>query len=257
MAAGLLLSGCGGGSSEPQSTAATESSTQAGAKPSAAVPGSADAEGSSQAKPGQSQPAPPSDQSAKAPSSAQGQVPGQGQKHGPAIAQPKGEREQAPAPADVSQLTVADMGLSSPSLPSGSGGPVSLSAAYTCDGKGDWPDLSWTGIPPGSAELILYAMNMTPVEGKLFVDWAVAGLDPGLTGIESGKLPKGAVVGTNGFGKRGYEICPEGPETYLFAIYALPRALSPKPGFDAREMRQQILDVSGNVGLLSVSYTRG
>ena len=85
----------------------------------------------------------------------------------------------------------------------------------------------------------------------------MAGLEPGLTGIEAGKLPKGAVVGTNSFGKRGYEICPEGSEIYIFAVYALPRALSPAPGFDARELRHQVLDVSGNVGLLSLAYSRG
>jgi phosphatidylethanolamine-binding protein (PEBP) family uncharacterized protein len=149
------------------------------------------------------------------------------------------------------------MSLSSPSLPSSSSGPALLTATYTCDGKGQWPALSWSGVPAGSAELILYAMNIAPVQGRLFVDWAVAGLDPGLTGIDDGELPKGAVVGTNSFGKRGYEICPEGSETYLFAVYALPRALSPQPGFDARELRKEVLDVSGNVGLLSLAYTRG
>jgi hypothetical protein len=100
-------------------------------------------------------------------------------------------------------------------------------------------------------------MNIAPVAGKLFVDWAVAGIDPALTGIEAGKLPKGSIVGTNSLGKQGYEICPEGAETYIFALYALPTALSPKPGFDARDLRQRILEVSGNVGLFPVAYARG
>jgi phosphatidylethanolamine-binding protein (PEBP) family uncharacterized protein len=259
VAAGLLLSGCGGGSSDPESSAATEGPTTEAAAPGAGAPGSATAaENPSQAQSAQGSPAPAGD---RAPGSAAAQ-PGQqasgpGQKHGPAIAQPKGGREQAPSPAEVSQLTVADMSLSSPSLPSSSSGPALLTATYTCDGKGQWPALSWSGVPAGSAELILYAMNIAPVQGRLFVDWAVAGLDPGLTGIDDGELPKGAVVGTNSFGKRGYEICPEGSETYLFAVYALPRALSPQPGFDARELRKEVLDVSGNVGLLSLAYTRG
>jgi phosphatidylethanolamine-binding protein (PEBP) family uncharacterized protein len=149
------------------------------------------------------------------------------------------------------------MTLTSPSVPPGPGGPAPLPAAYTCDGAGGWPALAWSGVPAGSAELILYAMNIAPVGGKLFVDWAVAGIDPALSGIEPSKLPKGTTVGTNSFGKRGYEICPEGSETYVFAVYALPRALSPRPGFDARELRKEILDVSGNVGLLAVAYSRG
>ena len=43
----------------------------------------------------------------------------------------------------------------------------------------------------------------------------------------------------------------------MFAIYALPQALSRKQGFDARELRKEILDVSGNVGLLPAVYERG
>ena len=36
--------------------------------------------------------------------------------------------------------------------------------------------LQWQGIPTDSRELILFAMNAAPVEGRLFFDWAVAGL---------------------------------------------------------------------------------
>ena len=50
-------------------------------------------------------------------------------------------------------------------------------------------------MPAGTAELVLYVMNVQPVEDRLFVDWAVAGIDPSLEGIEAGELPKGAVVG--------------------------------------------------------------
>jgi phosphatidylethanolamine-binding protein (PEBP) family uncharacterized protein len=255
MLAGLLLSGCGGGSSEAQGTAGSTATTAGEDSVAATSPGApGEKSGASKADhqaqgDGQGQAAAPKGASAPG---AQGT-----EKHGPRIAQPKGPREQAATPAEVSELTVADMHLTSPSLPAGSGGPTPLTATYTCDGKGEWPALSWGGVPAGTAELILYAMNIQPVEGKLFVDWAVAGLEPGLTGIEAGKLPKGAVVGTNSFGKRGYEICPEGSEIYIFAVYALPRALSPAPGFDARELRRQVLDVSGNVGLLSLAYSRG
>jgi phosphatidylethanolamine-binding protein (PEBP) family uncharacterized protein len=247
----LLLSGCGGGSSADTNTTASSATTAANDNP-ATAPASPGASG------GQSGATPKTDKAsaggqAAAPKSASAPgAQGATEKHGPRIATPKGPREQAPTPAEVSELTVADMHLASPSLPAG----APLTATYTCDGEGKWPALSWGGVPTGTAELILYAMNAQPVGGKLFVDWAVAGLDPGLTGIEAAKLPKGAVVGTNSFGKRGYEICPEGSEIYIFAVYALPRALSPEPGFDARELRRAVLDVSGNVGLLSLTYSR-
>ena len=253
-----LLSGCGGGSSTAQgTTSSTSSSSSSAAGKDSATATSPGAPGEKSSKASKADKA-SADGQATAPKSASAPGAQQGtEKHGPRIAAPKGPREQAPTPAEVSELTVADMHLTSPSLPAGTGGPAPLTATYTCDGEGKWPALSWGGVPPGTAELILYAMNVAPVEGKLFVDWAVAGLEPGLTGIEAGKLPKGAVVGTNSFGKRGYEICPEGSEIYIFAVYALPRALSPAPGFDARELRRAVLDVSGNVGLLSLTYSRG
>jgi phosphatidylethanolamine-binding protein (PEBP) family uncharacterized protein len=153
---------------------------------------------------------------------------------------------------------VADISLQSPAIVAANGNPGALAATYTCDGKDSWPELRWAGVPSGTKELILYAMSVQPVEEQLFVDWAVAGLDPSLTGIEAGELPKGAILGTNGFGKRGYSICPAGSgEIYMFALYALPHPLSPPKGFDARELRKEILDVSGNVGLLPAVYARG
>jgi phosphatidylethanolamine-binding protein (PEBP) family uncharacterized protein len=187
-----------------------------------------------------------------------GQGAGQGQKQGPRIAQPKGPPEQAPTPAQVANATVADMRLESPAIIAAAGSPGHLAATYTCDGENSWPELHWSGVPAGTAELAVFAMNIQPVEGQLFVDWAVAGLDPGLEDIEAGKLPKRAILGTNGFGKRGYSICPPGAgEIYMFAVYALPTALSPPKGFDSRELRKEVLGVSGNVGLLPAVYARG
>ena len=101
-------------------------------------------------------------------------------------------------------------------------------------------------------------MKNTP-NPELFFDWAQAGIDPALSGIESGKLPKGAVQGQNSFAKPGYEICPAPglAETYVFALYALPEALSPAKGFDPAALRQQVQAISRNAGLLAASYGRG
>lgn len=150
------------------------------------------------------------------------------------------------------------MSLQSPSSQSSSAGPQALSATYTCDGKGTSPALQWRGVPPGTAELALFAMNVQPVEEKLFFDWAVAGLSPDLTEIEVGKLPRGSIVGLNSFGQAGYKICPStGAETYVFAVYALPHKLSATSSFDPSILRKEVLDASGNVGLLALSYARG
>jgi phosphatidylethanolamine-binding protein (PEBP) family uncharacterized protein len=149
------------------------------------------------------------------------------------------------------------MTLQSPSSQSSSAGPQALPAEYTCDGKNTSPALRWQGTPQGTAELALFAMNTQPVEGKLFFDWAVAGLSPELEEIEAGKLPKDAVVGRNSFGKTSYEICPEGGETYMFTLFALPKKLSPGQGFDPIALRKAVAGISGNAGLLALSYARG
>jgi phosphatidylethanolamine-binding protein (PEBP) family uncharacterized protein len=184
---------------------------------------------------------------------------GGGQKHAP-VTLPKSEagREHAPTAAEKANSPIADMSLVSPSLPTAEG-IAALSAPYTCDGANSPPALRWSGVPASSEELILYVMNAKPVNGHLFFDWAVAGLDPHSEGLEAGRLPTGAVVGTNSFGKRGYEICPPagGAETCIFALFALPRSLSPKPGFDPRALREATLAVSGDVGLMSAIYARG
>jgi phosphatidylethanolamine-binding protein (PEBP) family uncharacterized protein len=253
-AAAILVAGCGGSSDSAATTSSTDASAAQAKAPKAPT---GDGEGSQQSagESSRSAAAPGSASSASAPSQDAG--PSRA-KHGPHIAQPKGAPEQAPTAATLANATVADMTLQSPAIAASSAGPGSIPAPYTCDGKGTWPSLEWSGVPAGTRELILYVMNVAPVAGKLFVDWAVAGLKPDLTQISSGELPPGAIVGSNSFGKRAYEICPEGQgEIYMFAIYALPRRLSPPKGFDARELRKQILDVSGNVGLLPAAYAHG
>jgi phosphatidylethanolamine-binding protein (PEBP) family uncharacterized protein len=248
----FLLSGCGGGSSDPQSSSSSKVET---------APGSADPSGQKSlagGKPQAKEGATHKSSSGQTGAQTHGSV-GQGhQEHGPHIAQPKGAPEHGPTPEQIASATVADVTLRSPAIVGSEGTLGRLSSAYTCDGQGKWPALHWSGVPSGTAELVLFAMNLQPVEGRIFFDWAVAGLDPSSESIEAGKLPSGAVVGTNGFGKRGYEICPGGAgETYMFALYALPNRLSPTKGFDPLALREQVLDASGNVGFLPTVYERG
>jgi phosphatidylethanolamine-binding protein (PEBP) family uncharacterized protein len=174
------------------------------------------------------------------------------------VPRPTGAPEPGITPEQRREATVASMTLQSPSSQPSSAGPQALSAEYTCDGRGASPALHWQGVPQGTAELVLFAMNAQPVEGRLFFDWAVAGLSPELEEIEAGKLPKGAVVGRNGFGNTGYEICPEGGgEAYVFTLFALPKKLSPDQGFEPLALRKAVAEASGSVGLLALSYTRG
>ena len=256
--AAFLLGGCGGGSSESESASTTTSSSassRAGSEASKDLASTAPGAGKTAAESGGEKGEEGDPTSQKAGGSP---ATGGGQKHGPSIAQPTKPREQAPTPDEVAHATIADVNLRSPAIVAAQGNLGHLAPTYTCDGKDIWPALEWEGVPDDAAELVLFVMNLQPVGGKIFFDWAVAGLDPSLSDLQAGSLPSGAVVGTNGFGKRGYEICPSGAgEAYMFALYALPRSLSPKKGFDPAQLREEILAQAGNVGLLPAIYARG
>lgn len=180
-------------------------------------------------------------------------------KQGPKVTLPEGRPEPPASQAQREEATVANILLGSPSIKPSSEGTNALPATYTCDGKNTWPALAWKGIPQGTEELILLVLNLAPVKGENFFYWAVAGLDPSLEGIEEGKLPPGAILGENSFGENEYDLCPDGAgkETFLFTLYAIPKALSPEEGFDPLELRESTLSESGNAGLWAVSYQRG
>lgn len=254
--AALMLLGCGGGSSDSSSSGSTAAETAGDAGGTGGTGGASSANGMTSGANGAEKGTGSGRPSAG--SSANGDQPSAGSKHGPRVAQPKGEPEPGITQQQRQEATVASMTLESPSSQASSAGPQALPATYTCDGKGTSPALRWQGVPQGTAELVIFTMNVQPVEGKLFFDWAVAGLSPDLTEVEAGKLPRGAILGRNGFGKAGYEVCPpSGAETYMFTVFALPRKLSPSQGFDPSALRKEVLNISGNVGLLALSYTRG
>lgn len=244
----IFLPGCGGGSDDSGTSDASSSPTTAAAGKSGGESGSRP-DGSS--VPGEQQ----NDSTAKSSQGKQANPTSTGGKQGARIKQPKGPREPAPTPKDIAEATVASMTLSSPALKPGPESVSLLPSTYTCAGKDTWPTLRWSGIPAGTAELVLLVLNLEPVNEAFFFDWAVSNLDPDLEGLDSGALPKGAIVGRNGFGENGYSICPQGGrETYIFALYALPSSIPVRKGFDPAALRERILEVSGNSGLMAVSY---
>jgi phosphatidylethanolamine-binding protein (PEBP) family uncharacterized protein len=184
---------------------------------------------------------------------------GEGGKQGPRVPAPQGTREPELTPEQKAEATVASIKLQSPAVRQSEGSLAALPSTYTCDGENSWPPLRWEGVPQGTVELALVAMSLQPVDGKIFFDWALAGIEPEVEEIEAGRLPRGAVMGQNGFGKVGYSICPAPGEreSYFFALYALPRELALSRGFDPAELRRQAQEISQNAGLLVASYARG
>jgi phosphatidylethanolamine-binding protein (PEBP) family uncharacterized protein len=130
---------------------------------------------------------------------------------------------------------------------------------YTCDGANASLPVRWNGVPPRTSELAIFVVNVQPVHGRLFFDWAVANLNPTSHAISAGTLPPGAVVGRNSFGNASYSICPAkraGEEHYVVTVLALPNSRAARPGFNAEALYREAERSATAVGLGGGAYTR-
>jgi len=102
---------------------------------------------------------------------------------------------------------------------------------YTCDGEDNNPPLSIENVPPEARSLALIVTDPDAPKGT-WVHWVVWGIDPKARDLREGSLPKGAVQGTNDFGKRRYNgpCPPSGRHRYVFRLYALDAAVDPGVG---------------------------
>ncbi len=134
-----------------------------------------------------------------------------------------------------------------------------LPARYTCDGANISLPVSWSEIPANTTEIDLFIFNSAMVNGKLTAAWAVAGLKPTLRGLSAGRVPRGAIIGRNGFGQTRYSVCPPRGSTgnYIALLAALPRRISVMPGFDPNTLINKAVTIAEFEGRLGFSYKRG
>jgi len=134
-----------------------------------------------------------------------------------------------------------------------------IPARCCCDGDDRRPELHWSGIPDGTAELALICEDVD-APGGTFVHWTIWGLDPAMPGLGA-DLPDDAVEGMNDFDNIGYGgPCPppkHGYHHYLFRLHALADHLKLPPGSTITEIRRamngKVLDMAELVGV----YARG
>ncbi len=136
------------------------------------------------------------------------------------------------------------------------GGPIPT--RYTCDGGGISPPLEWRGVPHGTAEMFLLAIDLSGSSSDA-IQWAVAGIPPSANGIPAGRLPAGAVAGLNSSGKVGWGgIC--GSRGLLhhvgFLFYALKHKLGLKSGFNPVTARNGLKGATLGTGLTLGTYQR-
>ena len=178
-------------------------------------------------------------------------------KRAPRVKPPTGEREPGITPERKARNTVARMTLESPAFVEPDGYHVALRTSATCEGKDVSPSSALERpYPTARGNSSCFVMSFAPVEGRIFFDWAVGGLDPLSTKSKKANFRRAQVLGRNSFGKTGYSICPpEGRgESYVFYLFALPKPLNPKPGFDPAKLREEALAEHASSGFLAVTY---
>ncbi len=97
-----------------------------------------------------------------------------------------------------------------------------IPSEFSCRGADVSPPLAWTGVPAGTAALVLFVDDP---DGRDWVHWSVLDLP-----AQDGSLPRGVPSaadpprqGLNDFGRVGYggPCPPSGTHHYRFTLYAL------------------------------------
>ena len=135
-----------------------------------------------------------------------------------------------------------------------------IPARYTCEGEDRAPPLTWTGVPEGTASLVLIVDDPDAPDPaapqETWVHWLLYDLPPDSTGLPEGgqPLPAGAREGLNGWGRLGYGgPCPPiGRHRYFFRLHALDQRLTwlarPTPAAVDEAMRGHVLALAELVG---------
>lgn len=143
------------------------------------------------------------------------------------------------------------------------GGRIPNSAAHSAVGGDNVsPDLTWIGLPPGTASVAVTCYDPDAPTTIGFSHWVLANLSPDLGSLPAGagaagSNPAGSVLGFNDWGESQYGGMgpPPGEEhRYLFTVYALD---TPQLPVDDRTSyakfrflaREHILDTGTLIGL--------
>src|SRR4051812_30647197 len=85
----------------------------------------------------------------------------------------RGRAEQSDAPAPAPSSAPVTIAVTSPAFADG----AAIPEEFTCRGSGEWPPLTWTGLPTGTASVALVVEDPGAPRGT-FVHWVLFGLSP-------------------------------------------------------------------------------
>ena len=127
-------------------------------------------------------------------------------------------------------------------------------AKFTCDGDNINPQLDISGVPDGTASLVLI-VDDPDAPGGTWVHWTMWNLDPGTISISENSVPAGVIEGVTDFGVPGYggPCPPSGTHRYFFKLFALDITLDLDSSASAVDVESAIqghvLDSAELVGL--------
>lgn len=142
-----------------------------------------------------------------------------------------------------------------------------LPALYTCDGRDISPPLSWGALPSSVEEVAIFALGAhREANGQTLasIEWALAGVRPGLHELRAGEVPHGAFLLAGSAGRRRYSICPKKGETehFTFVLYALPQGARASPTITSTALFENLTesgvarDETPAAGGIAANYTR-
>lgn len=129
-----------------------------------------------------------------------------------------------------------------------------IPSEYTCDGADGNPPLTIRNVPANSRSLAL-VVDDPDAPGGTWVHWVLWNMGADTAEIRASSVPKGALQGTNDFGKQRYggPCPPSGTHRYFFKLYALDVSPALKPGATKAQleaaMKGHILGKAELIGL--------
>jgi phosphatidylethanolamine-binding protein (PEBP) family uncharacterized protein len=134
---------------------------------------------------------------------------------------------------------------------------AAIPEAFTCEGAGDAPLITWTAPPDGTAAL---AMSAIDPDADAYVHWLVIGLPP-----EAGSLggDEPVTVGTEALNSSGtvgwLAPCPPpggGPHSYVFTLNLLDAAVALPADTPTGEVLAAVEAVTTDTATFSGTYSR-
>ncbi len=130
-----------------------------------------------------------------------------------------------------------------------------MTATYTCDGKGSSPDLSWSNTPANTTEFALLMSTVAPDQTKY--NWVLYNIPAATTRLNTDSFG----IGLNGVGDdgayAGYQApCSSGAgdKTYTFTLYALSSAPNVTTPVSGAALKTALNTITLGSASLSMTY---